>query len=134
MLAGLLRPTVGEVRIGERNICELKDRELSELRNDKIGYIMQGNSALSNLTVYENILLPCSFSKRRSGDTIFEQKTEEADRLLEMVGIAALKNSYPAELSGGELKRVSVARALINRPEIILADEPTGDLDPENTQ
>ena len=133
MLAGLLKPTTGEVRIGDRNISEFNDKELSELRNHKIGYIMQGNSVLSNLTVYENVLLPCGLS-RRHGDTLFEKKKAEADRLLEMVGISTLKNSYPAELSGGELKRTTIARALINRPEIILADEPTGDLDPENTQ
>ncbi len=128
LIAGLLTPTSGEIIWNEKKISNLSDEEASFFRNNNIGYIMQGNSALSNLTVLENISFPYLLYQR-DGDV-----TERAENLLKQVGIYKLKDSYPSKLSGGELKRMGIARALINNPPILLADEPTGDLDSENTE
>ena len=128
LIAGLLSPSSGKIVWNGKVISDLKDEEISLFRNEQIGYVMQGNSALSNLTVWENVCLPYLLYSRK-GDI-----TERAKKLLKQVGIEHLKNSYPAQLSGGELKRMSIARALINEPGILLADEPTGDLDADNTE
>lgn len=128
LIAGLLSPTKGELWLDGKNILGLKDREASLLRNSCFGYIAQGQSALANLTVLENVKLPHYFFHRQ------EDATERAMELLSQTGIAHLANSYPRKLSGGELKRVAIARALMNRPSVLLADEPTSDLDTENTK
>ena len=128
LIAGLLKPTEGEVLINGIDITKLSEEDLAVMRNSKIGYVMQGNAALSNLTVWENVCIPFHLYLRE-GDV--EGRAKE---LLDRFGILALKDSYPSQLSGGELKRMSIARALINRPEILLADEPTVDLDSENTK
>ena len=128
LIAGLLTPTEGDILWNERTVSRTSDEEASRFRNEQIGYVMQGNAALANLTVLENVCLPWQLYPRE-GDV-----KERAERLLEQVGIAHLKDSYPARLSGGEIKRMSIARALINQPGLILADEPTGDLDKENTE
>lgn len=127
LIAGLLTPTSGNIIIDNKSIINLKDKEMSQIRNNHIGYILQGQSLLSNLTVLENIKLPFDLSKHEGN------KDEYALELLNKVGIEYLKNSYPCDLSGGESRRVAIARALINNPSILLADEPTSDLDPENT-
>lgn len=126
MLAGLLTPTTGNVFWGDMDIYMLSDAERSYLRNRHIGVIPQGQTGLQSLTVLENVLLPC----KMYGEVCEESRGPE---LLEQMGILDLKNAYPNELSGGELRRLAIARALIGRPDIILADEPTGDLDDENT-
>ena len=126
ILSGLLRPTVGKVFYGSEDIYTLGDDGLSEFRNRHIGYIPQGQSALSNLTVLENLLLPSSLAG--GGD-----KTEYALQLLGKVGMVSLADAYPDELSGGELRRLAATRALVNSPEVIFADEPTNDLDDENS-
>ena len=127
IIAGLLKPSSGNVLINDTDINSLTDKEISLFRNRAIGYVPQGDSLLSNLTVFDNVRLPyCLYHNDNSIDTIVEE-------LLEKLGIAALKNSYPSSLSGGERKRVAVARALINKPEFLLADEPTSDLDAKNT-
>ncbi|MBR2283887.1 MAG: ABC transporter ATP-binding protein [Ruminococcus sp.] len=129
MLAGLTTPTSGRVLIDGMDIYTLPDKELSELRNRKTGVIPQGQSAIYSLTVMENILLPYTlYGKADEGAEGY------AEKLLEELGIAQLRNVMPGELSGGELRRMAIARALIRRPELILADEPTGDLDDENTE
>ena len=128
LIAGLLVPTDGDILWNAKKISRTSDEEASQFRNEQIGYVMQGNAALANLTVWENVCLPRQLYPRE-GDV-----RERAERLLEKVGIAHLRNSYPAQLSGGEIKRMSIARALINQPGILLADEPTGDLDKENTE
>jgi putative ABC transport system ATP-binding protein len=127
MSAGLLYPTTGTVLFEGNDIHCLKDKELSFLRNAKIGYVPQGQSLLSNFTVFDNVCIPWSLFKRE-GDV-----EGRAFILLEKVGISHLAASYPRELSGGEMRRVSIARALINEPRLLIADEPTGDLDTQTT-
>ncbi|MDR1901021.1 MAG: ABC transporter ATP-binding protein [Treponema sp.] len=127
MAAGLLKPTSGAVTLEGSNIFSLSDEEMSFLRNTKIAYIPQGMSLLPNLTVLDNVRLPFYLSKQE-GDA-----AEKALSLLEQVGIVRLAGDYPKQLSGGEQRRVSIARALINDPALLIADEPTGDLDTETT-
>lgn len=124
MIGGLTRPSAGKVYIDSVDIWKLGDAEISRLRNEKIGFIFQFASLISTLTVLENLLLPSIFSREKKGN--LRQKAEE---LLSLVGLAGKINSLPAQLSSGEQRRVAIARALMNDPKIILADEPTGDLD-----
>ena len=139
LIAGLLDPTEGEIFLDERKVTGLQDDERSNLRNKEISYITQGKSALKNLTVMQNVMLPCFLSERNrtekeySGST-FEEKQEEAQNLLERFGIGHLADSFPSGLSGGEIRRMSIARALINHPKILLADEPTGNLDKQSAK
>ena len=125
ILAGLLTPTSGSVHFEGREYGSLNDRELSEIRSGPLGYIMQGNGVLPNFTVLQNTLLPHVLAGR-GGDII-----ETAMLLLEKVGLAPLAAQYPSCLSGGELRRVSIARALLSSPRLLIADEPTSDLDEE---
>jgi len=127
MSAGLIVPTSGNVFFEGIDIYKLNDKQTSLFRNEKIGYVPQGQSLLSNYTVLENICLPW-FLKKRSGNP-----AERAHSLLEKIGISALCESYPKELSGGEMRRVVIARSLINSPSLLIADEPTNDLDSETT-
>jgi putative ABC transport system ATP-binding protein len=127
MCAGLLFPTGGAVLFEGVNIHHLNDKEVSFFRNAKIGYITQGQSLLSNFTVLENVYIPW-FLSRREGDA-----EGKAYLLLERVGIGHLAASYPKELSGGEMRRAAIARSLMNDPALLIADEPTSDLDTETT-
>ena len=111
----------------ERKYSAMTDRELSRQRGLEIGYIMQGPCVLPNLTVLQNVMIPNTFN---SSSTHPEGR---ARLLLEKTGIEHLASQYPASLSGGELKRVSIARALFSAPYLLIADEPTGDLDAETT-
>jgi len=128
ILAGLLNPSDGKVFLNETDLYALNDADLSRLRNEKIGVIPQGRSAVDTLTVYENILLPGMLYGKG------EDRTAKAEEWMEKLGIAELRDAMPAELSGGELRRLAIARVLAGDPEVILADEPTGDLDDENTR
>ncbi|MDR3354346.1 MAG: ABC transporter ATP-binding protein [Synergistaceae bacterium] len=128
MIAGLLEPTSGSITSGGRELAGMNDYELSLYRNERIGYIPQGQSILPNLSVIDNVLLPFYLYKK-TGDP-----TGRAMTLLDRVGIAHLAEAYPAHLSGGELKRTAIARSLINSPKMLLADEPTVDLDPRNAE
>ena len=125
MLSGLLKPTEGRVLLGETDLYALDDRALSKLRNEKISVVPQGRSAIDSLTVLENVLLPGAMYG--GGDE------GEALPWLEALDIMHLKDARPSELSGGELRRMAIARALAQNPAVLLADEPTGDLDDENT-
>ncbi|MDR0722481.1 MAG: ABC transporter ATP-binding protein [Treponema sp.] len=127
MSAGLLHPTEGTVLFEGNDLHRLKDKEISFLRNEKIGYVPQGQSLLSNFTVFDNVCIPW-FLFRRGGNT-----EGRAFTLLEKVGISHLAASYPRELSGGEMRRAAIARSLINEPRLLIADEPTSDLDVETT-
>lgn len=126
MLAGLLEPSEGKVFLNETDLYALADGARSALRNRSFGIIPQGQTGLHSLTVLENVKLPFLLYGESVSDT-------EVMERLEQVGIAALRDAYPPELSGGELRRLAIARALIRRPPVLLADEPTGDLDDENT-
>jgi putative ABC transport system ATP-binding protein len=133
MVAGLLEPSSGSIAVDGRSILSLSDRELSLLRNSRIGYVPQGQSLLANLSVLENVTLPAFLFNSKHNEAETEELGIRALDLLEQVGITPLAASYPRQLSGGELRRVSIARALINKPAILIADEPTGDLDSETT-
>lgn len=128
ILAGLLNPSDGKVYLDGKDIYALDDKELSLLRNRMYGFIPQESAAISSLTVLENVLLPIMMYR-----SVDERDRDYATSLLDKFGIRELSDAMPAELSGGELRRMSIARALVNKPEFIFADEPTGDLDDENT-
>lgn len=127
MLAGLLTPTEGKVYLGKTDLYSLPDAALSRLRNEQLGVIAQGRSAIDTLTVWENILLPARLYGREAPEA-------EATEWMERLGIAHLRDARPAQLSGGELRRMAIVRTLAQGPAVILADEPTGDLDDENTR
>lgn len=127
MSAGLIKPTQGTVFFDGKDIYQLNDKAISLFRNEKIGYVPQGQSLLSNFTVLENVCIPW-FLFKREGEPV-----EYALALLEKTGISHLAASYPKELSGGEMRRVAIARSLMNNPPLLIADEPTSDLDAETT-
>lgn len=127
MLAGLLKPSTGTVFLDDTDVYALSDDARSRLRNQKIGVIPQGQTGLYALTVLQNVLAPAALY----GDTAdYEARAYE---LLARVGIADLAAAKMTELSGGEMRRMSIARALIMNPDLVFADEPTDDLDDENT-
>ncbi|MBQ9238349.1 MAG: ATP-binding cassette domain-containing protein [Treponema sp.] len=128
MLAGLLRPTTGTVFLDDSDLYTLNDSDASRLRNRTIGIIPQGQTGIYALSVLENVLLPALLFGRT------ETVERHARELLERVGIASLADARLQELSGGELRRMAIARALVMQPRIVLADEPTDDLDDENTK
>ena len=127
LLTGLTEPTSGDVLISGKPLKNIGDKELSKIRNQKIKYIPQGESLLSALTVRENILFPYTIGGLEK--TSYERLLEVSDKL----GITDLLDEYPSELSGGEMRRATIARAVINKPSLIIADEPTGSLDSANT-
>ncbi len=131
LAAGLIKPTAGQVSIDGTDLQTLPDKELSLLRNRKIGFIFQFPSLMPSLTAKENVALPTFLQQSsRTG----KNSMKKAADLLEIMGIGSRINSYPRQLSAGEQKRVVIARALINNPDILLADEPTSDLDSETEQ
>lgn len=126
LIGGLTRPTTGRVLLDGTNIWTLSDREMSLLRNRRIGFSFQFASLMPTLTAIDNVRLPATFG----GSEVNHNRPQE---LLELVGLSDRVHSYPSQLSGGEQRRVALARTLMNEPELILADEPTGDLD-EDTE
>lgn len=115
----------GEVSIDGVNIATLRGRELSKFRSTKIGFVFQFHHLLPEFTARENVLIPAYIASTNGAE-------RRADELLELLGIAGRASHKPAELSGGEQQRVAVARALINNPAVIFADEPSGNLDSQN--
>ena len=126
MLAGILTPTAGHVRLDGTDLYSLRDEDLSRLRNERIGLIPQGHTALRALTVLDNVLLPSILYAKA------EAPVDRARELLAAVGLDDLADAAPTELSGGELRRMAIARALLMDPAIVLADEPTAGLDSAN--
>jgi len=122
MLGGLDRPTAGEGTGGGKTIFSFKDEALTIFRRRKIGFIFQNYNLMPVLNVYENIILPVQLDGKKADK-------EYIDFLLETLGLEEKKKSLPASLSGGQQQRTAIARALANKPEIVLADEPTGNLD-----
>jgi len=129
ILGCLDSPDSGEYLIDKIDTSKLKPRELANIRNKKFGFIVQNFALLDDYTVYENIKIPLDYS-----NTKIKNKKQKIKEILKTLGIEDKLNKYPTELSGGQCQRVSIARALINNPEIILADEPTGALDREMGQ
>ena len=126
MLAGILTPTAGHVRLDGTDLYSLRDEELSRLRNERIGLVPQGHTALRALTVLDNVLLPSVLYSKN------EAPADRARELLAAVGLGDLADAAPTELSGGELRRMAIARALLMDPAIVIADEPTAGLDSAN--
>ncbi|KPL27398.1 MAG: hypothetical protein AMJ72_09095 [Acidithiobacillales bacterium SM1_46] len=127
MIGCLDRPTSGNYSLGGQNVSELEDTQLSLIRGARIGFVFQSFNLINQLNVIENIAVPMYYQGRSE-----RQSAERAKELAEMVGLGERVEHRPSELSGGQQQRVAIARALANDPLIILADEPTGNLDSES--
>ena len=127
LIAGLDSPTAGSVLIDGEDLTTLDEDRLARLRGDKIGFVFQFFHLIPSLTAYENVLVPMELADAA-------RPAEKAHRLLQEVGLTEREHHYPSQLSGGEQQRVAIARALANDPAILLADEPTGNLDSANGQ
>jgi putative ABC transport system ATP-binding protein len=125
LVAGLDYPTTGDIRLDGEYITQMKEDELARLRGAKVGFIFQSFHLIPSLTAYENILVPMEIAG-------LPKARERAQVLLEEVGLRERGHHYPSQLSGGEQQRVAIARAFSNAPTILLADEPTGNLDSKN--
>lgn len=126
-MSGLLKPTEGKIFAKGKDMSDFSDRDISKYRNEIIGFVPQSLGTLPNLNVLENVSLPYYLFKR--DDSAYEK----AAMLLDEMGILHLKDDFPKNLSGGELKRVLIARSMINSPELLILDEPTSDLDKNTT-
>lgn len=131
IIGALDKPTSGVVTFAGKDLAGLDDSELSRIRNQEIGFVFQLHHLLPQCTVFENVLIPTIPLGLKKGN---EDVRDRAKNLLERVGLEKHKDYFPAQLSGGEMQRVAVIRALINRPKLILADEPTGSLDRESSE
>lgn len=130
IMGTLDQPTNGEVYINGKRTDIMKKNELAELRNETIGFIFQFHYLLPEFTALENVLIPGNIkSSKPSKETL-----ERANELLDLVGLQKVKNNLATNMSGGQQQRTAIARALMNNPKIILADEPTGNLDSESTE
>ncbi|MDP9433599.1 MAG: ABC transporter ATP-binding protein [Actinomycetota bacterium] len=127
LLGGLDRPTTGTLRVGGRDVSVLSDTELAELRNSTIGFVFQSFQLLSRTSALDNVGLPLVYRGVRRGE-----RRRRAAEALEAVGLGSRMRHRPNQLSGGEQQRVAIARALVGDPQLLLADEPTGNLDTEN--
>lgn len=129
ILGTIDKPDEGELYFEDINLLNLKDEELSRFRNKNIGFVFQFHHLLPEFTALENVVIPMMIDGRS-----FEECKGRAIELLDYVGLSERMNHKPSELSGGELQRVAISRALANNPKIIFADEPTGNLDTKNSQ
>lgn len=126
IIGGIMKPTAGKAFFDGKDICSLDDDSLSSYRNENIGFMFQFASLLPMLTATENVLLPGLFRSEKDMNAV-----KKAEQYLELVGLGDKTAAYPSQLSGGQQRRVAIARALMYEPPVILADEPTGDLDEE---
>ena len=124
LVGSLDLPTDGTVYLDNENISHLEESELAQIRGRKIGFIFQSFNLIQNLTAKENVILPMLFQEMDR-----EERENKAERLLKLIDLEDRMEHYPNQLSGGQQQRVAIARALANNPEVILADEPTGNLD-----
>lgn len=124
LLGGLDSPDSGEIFLNGKNIAKMRDRELSKLRREGMGFVFQFFNLVQNLTVEDNILLPLVMDGKKP-----KNYKDRLNKLLDTVGLSDKRKSYPSQLSGGQQQRCAIARAVIYEPEILLADEPTGNLD-----
>jgi putative ABC transport system ATP-binding protein len=125
LLAGLDLPSSGSISLANQTITDLDEDQRAEIRAEHVGFVFQSFQLLPNLTAFENVSLPLEILGRNDARV-------EADNILDRVGLAERKTHYPRQLSGGEQQRVALARAFVTRPDILFADEPTGNLDAEN--
>ncbi|OGO37823.1 MAG: hypothetical protein A2147_03940 [Chloroflexi bacterium RBG_16_57_8] len=125
LAAGLVRPTSGHVMVTGNDLAKMTDQQISSFRGQKMGFVFQFPSLLPALTIKDNISLPAVFGNGNGG----KEAGERAEELLDALGLADKANVHPKQLSAGEQKRVVIARSLINDPQLVLADEPTSDLD-----
>lgn len=128
ILGTLDRPQSGEINFDGRDVMAMKDEELARFRNDEMGFVFQFHHLIGEFSALENIALPC----RVAGESK-KLANHKAEELLEILGLKERREHYPQQLSGGELQRVAIARALVRRPRLLLADEPTGNLDTQNS-
>lgn len=130
-LLGLLdAPTSGEYFLGDTNVAQLSRDQRAAIRSEQIGFVFQSFNLISDLTVFENVMLPLTYQSGISKSAMHDKVSQ----VLEKVQMGHRKSHYPSQLSGGQQQRVAVARALVNDPAIILADEPTGNLDSKNAE
>ncbi len=129
LLGGLEKPDRGEIVYGDQRLSTLNERDTALFRNRRIGFVFQFHYLLSEFTALENVMIPALLTEKMSPEL-----RKRAESLLDMVGLADRMPHKPGEMSGGEQQRVAIARALMMSPEVLLADEPTGDLDPETGQ
>ncbi len=129
IISGIDRPTKGKISVSGQDLTVQDEDFLSDFRCNNVGFVFQTYNLVSTLTVAENVAFPMEWTQKSEGD--IEKRVEE---LLKTVGLESRANHFPSQLSGGEQQRVAFARALSNDPELILADEPTGNLDPKNAQ
>lgn len=127
IIGTLSRPDGGRVEIDGRDVSALGDRALSQFRNERIGFVFQFHHLLAEFTAFENVCIPGLIGRRPRADV-----ERRASELLDMMGLAARRDHKPGQLSGGEQQRVAIARALVNSPSVLLADEPSGNLDSHN--
>jgi lipoprotein-releasing system ATP-binding protein len=129
ILSGLDAPDKGDINISGVDILNMDDKKLSRFRNQKIGFVFQFHQLLPEFTALENVAIPIMIEGKS-----LKQSQKQALEILKLVGLSDRANHKPAELSGGEQQRIAVARALANNPEIVFADEPTGNLDSKNSE
>lgn len=130
ILTGMLAPTSGEILYNTKKLHEMNRRDIATMRAHHLGLIFQFSELIGNLSIKENILLPALFTRKYSN----KEYETRCNYLLEKLKIAEFANQVPFKLSGGQIQKASIARSLINDPELLLADEPSGDLDPENRE
>jgi lipoprotein-releasing system ATP-binding protein len=132
LIGGLDRPSSGKVVLNQTNLASLNENQLAHLRNTQVGFVFQLHYLLPQCTVLENVLLPTLANKQSDAEK--RQASQRAGQLLEKVGLQKHRDVRPGQLSGGQRQRVAVARALINQPQVLLADEPTGSLDADTAE